>query len=210
MPAGTAFMILVTPFALAWFGWRGLWWLNAGLLLGFALLFHAATRRISDPRAEAGRLARFKGDVSSVLRARGPWLLAMCFATYTASYLCVAAFLPTVLILEAGYSPLAASTATGLVVFVNVIGNLSGGWLLQRGAPRGLLIGIAAITMGTTSLVIYATDLSVVAKLAAAAAYSYLGGLLPSSIMSGAPVHAPSTAQIGATNGLILQWANAG
>lgn len=210
MPAGTSFMILLTPLAIGVIGWRGVWWLNTALMIGFAMVFFAATRSLADPRAEAGRLARFKGDVRAVLGARGPWLLATAFATYTAGYLCITAFLPTLLIQTAGWTQVAAGTATALIVFLNVPGNLFGGWLLQRGAARGLLIGIAAVTMGALSLVIYATDLGAGAKLAAAGIYSFVAGLLPSSVMGGAPVHAPSPAQIGTTNGLILQWANAG
>jgi MFS family permease len=210
MPAGTSFMILVTPLVIGAVGWRGLWWLNTALLAGFALLFWTATRRVADPRAAAaGRVARFKGDLGAVLRARGPWLLALCFATYTAGYLCVASFLPTLLIAD-GYSQLLAGTLVALVVAANVFGNLFSGWLLQKGASRGLLIATAAATMGGLSLVIYATDLGAGAKLAAAFVYSFVGGLLPAAVMGGAPVHAPSPGQIGTTNGLILQWGNAG
>jgi len=210
MPAGTSFMILITPLALGVVGWRGLWWLNAGLIAGFAALFFAATRRLPDPRAEAHRLTRFKSDLGAVLGARGPWLLALCFATYTANFLCVASFLPTLLIETGGFTQLWAGMATGLVVAANVAGNLLGGWLLQRGAARGLLIGIAAAAMGAMCLVIYATDLGAAWKIGAAAIYSLVGGLLPVSVLGGAPAHAPSTAQIGTTNGLILQWGNAG
>jgi hypothetical protein len=72
------------------------------------------------------------------------------------------------------------------------------------------LIAIAVAVMGSLSLVIYATDLGAIAKLAAAFVYSFVGGLLPAAILGGAAVHAPSPAQIGATNGLILQLGNAG
>lgn len=210
MPAGTSFMILVTPLVIAAVGWRGLWWLNTALLAGFALLFWTATRRVADPRAEAaGRVARFRGDLGAVLRARGPWLLALCFATYTAGYLCVSSFLPTLLI-AGGYGQILAGTLVALVVAANVFGNLLSGWLLQKGAARGLLIAIAAAAMGGLSVVIYATGLGADAKLAAAFVYSFVGGLLPAAVMGGAPVHAPSPAQIGTTNGLILQWGNLG
>ncbi|MFO0986707.1 MAG: MFS transporter [Alphaproteobacteria bacterium] len=210
MPAGTSFMILVTPLVIGAVGWRGLWWLNTALLAGFAALFWVATRRIADPRAAtAGRMARLRGDVGAVLRARGPWLLALTFATYTANYLCVASFLPTLLI-AGGFSQLLAGTLVALVVAANVAGNLFSGWLLQKGASRGLLIAIAAASMGALSLVVYATGLGAGAKLAAAFAYSFVGGLLPAAVMGGAPVHAPSPAQIGTTNGLILQWGNFG
>ncbi|HEY7609447.1 MAG TPA: MFS transporter [Alphaproteobacteria bacterium] len=211
MPAGTSAMILISPLAIVLVGWRGLWWLNAALLAGFALVFWAAARRVSDPRADAeGRVAKFKGDLRAVLGARGAWLLALCFATYTASFLCIASFLPTLLIETADFAPVWAATVTALVVACNVPGNAAGGWLLQRGANRGLLIGIASATMGSLSLVLYASAIDAGWKIAFAMAYSFIGGLLPASILGGAPVHAPSLAQVGTTNGLIIQLGNLG
>lgn len=211
MPAGTSFMILATPPIIAAIGWRGLWWVNTALLAGFALVFLLATRAAADPRvAAAGRIARLKGDLGAVLRAPGPWLLAACFATYTANYLCIASFLPTYLIGTAGLGVFAAGTATAVLVGANVAGNLAGGWLLQRGIGRGVLIAVAAGTMAAMSLVIYATALGAVWKLAAFAAFSAIGGLLPASIFAGIAMHAPSPAQIGTANGLVLQWGNAG
>lgn len=211
MPAGTAAMILITPLAIALVGWRGLWWLNAALMAGFALLFRAATRRAADsgPGA-AGRVAKLKGDLRAVLGARGAWLLALCFATYAASFLCITSFLPTLLIETADFAPVWAATVTALVVACNVAGNAVGGWLLQREANRGLLIGIASATMGSLSLVLYGSAIDAVWKVAFAMVYSLVGGLLPASILGGAPLHAPSPAQVGTTNGLIIQLGNLG
>ena len=210
MPAGVAIMILITPAAIALVGWRGLWWFNGVLLLAMAVVFDVATRTARDPATSGGGLASLRANVRAVLGARGPWLLALCFALYTATYLCVSSFLPTLLITTAGFAQAWAGTATALIVALNVFGNLLGGVLLQRGVPRGTLIAIGAATMGTMSLVLYATDLGAIWKLAAAAAFSFVGGLLPSSIIAGAPMHAPAAAQVGTTNGLILQIGNAG
>jgi MFS family permease len=210
MPAGVAIMILISPAAIALVGWRGLWWLNGALLLAMAAIFYAATRGARDPGGARGGLAGLRSNLRAVLGARGAWLLALCFTLYTAMYLCISSFLPTLLITTAGFAPAWAGTATALVVALNVFGNLLGGVLLHRGLPRGMLVAIGAGTMGTMSMVVYATDLAAAWKLAAAAAFSFVGGLLPSSVMAGAAVHAPSPAQVGTTNGLILQLGNGG
>ncbi|MCW5772475.1 MAG: MFS transporter [Rhodospirillaceae bacterium] len=215
MPGGTSCMLLATPFVVAAIGWRGLWWVNTALLAGFAAIFWLATRSGSGPGAGASgavgenRFARLKGDLAAVLRTPGAWLLALCFATYTAHYLCVASFLPTLLV-AGGLSVVTAGTATAFTVAGNVAGNLAGGWLLQRGVGRGLLVAIAAATMAATGLGIYATDFGAVWKLVLFGTFSTVGGLLPASVFAGIAVHAPSPAQIGTANGLVLQWGNVG
>jgi hypothetical protein len=114
------------------------------------------------------------------------------------------------LIETADFAPVWAATVTALVVACNVPGNAAAGWLLQRGASRGLLIGIASATMGSLSLILYASAIDAGWKIAFAMAYAFIGGLLPASILGGAPVHAPSPAQVGTTNGLIIQLGNLG
>jgi predicted MFS family arabinose efflux permease len=145
-----------------------------------------------------------------VTRSRGPWLLAICFGTYALNYLCLAAFLPTYLIDQRGFDAGWAAILTALIVAANAVGNLFGGWLLQRGVARGLLIGSAAATMGVTAWLVYQPWTGDTPRLALAFAFSYFGGMLPATVMAGSPVHAPSLNQIGTTNGLIMQGVNVG
>jgi hypothetical protein len=59
--------------------------------------------------------------------------------------------------------------------------------------------------MGMCSLGIYSSDLSFLARYAACLLFSTVGGLLPASVLGGAPVYAPSPNQVATTNGLIMQ-----
>lgn len=211
MPMGTGIMLVITPFALELIGWRGLWILNAALLAAFALYFWHGSRSVPDPkRAEGPRLAALKRDIGAVARTPGPWLLAFCFATYTANYLIIAALLPTFLVeqrgMEIGFGALVAAAAA----LTNVIGNLTGGYLGQRGLPRWLLIMTASLTMGVTALWIYgaATDVTTIVILTLV--FTGVGGLLPASIFGGAIALAPSPTQVGTTNGMIIQFSNIG
>jgi predicted MFS family arabinose efflux permease len=208
MPAGTSAMILAAPFVLDLVGWRGLWLVNAALLAAAALVVWPATRGAADPPPGPGRdLGR---DLGAVLGTRLAWLLALVFATYTGSYLSVTAFLPSFLIEREAYAPAWAATATALIVAGNVVGNVCGGWLLQRGAPRAVLIGLASAAMGGLGLVVYAEATPDALRIAAAAGFSIIGGLLPASVLGAAPLAAPSPAHVATTNGLVMQLANAG
>jgi predicted MFS family arabinose efflux permease len=211
MPTGQALLVLLSPMILALIGWRGLWMLVAVLLLGCAALFAALSRPVPDPSdiATPG-IARLGRDALAVLKTRGAWLLSFCFVTYTANFLAVISFLPTFLV-ETGRMALApAAFATALVIFGNTLGNVLGGWLLQRGVLRWQLIAAASLVMGSTSLLVYADGTPDTLRIALAFAFSLFGGLLPASILGGVPVHAPSPALIATTSGLILQCTNVG
>ncbi|MEQ8701264.1 MAG: MFS transporter [Bauldia litoralis] len=212
MPAGIAIMLLLTPPLLDWVGWRGLWIVNAAILVVYAPILVAGTRSVPDAGRPGPRLgaASLAGDIKAVARSRGPLLLAVCFGTYSLMYLCLSAFLPTFLIETRGFAADWAAIVTALVVAANAFGNIFGGWLLQRGVPRGLLIGSAAATMGVTAWLVYQPWTGAVGSVFLAFVFSYFGGMLPPSVMSGSPVHAPGQNRIGTTNGLIMQGVNIG
>ena len=79
-----------------------------------------------------------------------------------------------------------------------------------RPRPRWLLIALVSIILGGIGAVIFSSDLAVGIKIVLAMLFSVIGGIIPAAILSGAPVHAPSPAQIGVTNGIIVQGSNMG
>src|ERR1039457_2911275 len=74
------------------------------------------------------------------LRQFGPWFLALGFACYSLMYYAVAVWLPTFLMQERGASITQAALLTALLIGCNAGGNLAGGWLMHRAAPRGHVI----------------------------------------------------------------------
>lgn len=212
MPAGVAIMVAATPFLLIPFGWRGVWVFNFGLLAVFALYFWRRTATIADkPSRDSGqKFAALKKDVGTVLGSRGPWLLGTCFATYTGNYLCVTSFLPVYFMDRLSYAPLTAALLTAVIILSNVIGNMTGGFLANRGVPRWVLVAIAAGTMGATTLGIYAEGVPVWLPFVLALCFSYVGGFLPASILGAVPVYAPSQNAVGTTAGFVVQFGNFG
>ncbi len=206
MPAGMATMMLLSPLLLSTFGWRGLWLANAALALAAALAFWIMTRGLRLPAA--GR--RSWADVRQSLTLPGPRLLAGCFTCYAIQFFALMSWLPTFLVEELG-APLArAALLTALVVAVNMTGNWLGGWLLHRGVARWVLLASVAGTLGFLAIGVFSGPLPAVAKVACAFVFSALGGMLPTACLAGAPAHAPSPAQVGAVNGIIVQGSNVG
>jgi hypothetical protein len=92
----------------------------------------------------------------------------------------------------------------------NVGGNLTGGFLAQRGVPRWLLIAISSTTMGAATVGIYASGVPAWLPFVLALGFSYVGGFLPASILGAVPVYAPSARTIGTSGGLVIQLGNFG
>ncbi|MBM3517394.1 MAG: MFS transporter [Alphaproteobacteria bacterium] len=206
MPAGIAAMMLLTPALIDGIGWRGMWYLNAALAAGFALVFVVATRGHGGPPAGRTSLA----DVKLSLARPGPWLLAGCFAVYAMQFLGLMAWFPTFLVEGAGYGNTNATVISAVIVALNAVGNPLGAWLLQRGIERWQLMALTAAALGVMAVAIFDPGVGVIGKIALAAVFSLIGGFIPAAALTGVPVHTPAPAQLGATNGVVVQGANLG
>ncbi|MCU0804860.1 MAG: MFS transporter [Burkholderiales bacterium] len=206
MPFGGSLVMLAAPFALALWGWRGLW-------LAIALLTVAAAAAILAARSDYAGIRsvgpRPIGAVLEPLKRPGPWWLALAFAFYTAQFSTVMVFLPTFLV-ERGVPLGTAALMTACYVAINVPGNLAGTWLLHRGVPRGGLIAATAAAMGVCAALALLPLLPDAARYAATLALSCVGGMIPAAVLSGSPVHARSPAETGGIQGLFVQGANLG
>ena len=214
MPAGIAIMVIATPAMLDTIGWRGIWVVNAGLLAGYLIIYWAGTRGAPDaPAAPVPVRARVRGlsrDIRAVLGSKGSWMLALVFSTYTAGFACTTSFLPVYLIEERNVSPGRAATITAIVVGANILGNLLGGWLLHRGAPRWKLISLTLAIMSASGILAYQPFVGTAGIFVLVLVFSGCGGIVPASVFSGVPLHVAHPRQVGAGNGLVMQWSNIG
>jgi MFS family permease len=212
VPIGAAIIMLLIPFVIPFFGWRGLWIMNAIILFGYALVAQRQTRSLPAASHYGERLnvARLWRDIRLTSTSPGPMLLAVIFSTYTLQWLAVMGFLPTLLIEDYGVTAATASILTGLTVGVNIVGNLAGGWLLHKGLHRARLICLASLVMGLSSLAIYHADIPFAFRYGSCLTFSAIGGILPASVFSGVPVHTPKAELMATTNGLIMQGSQLG
>jgi MFS family permease len=211
MPAGMGLMLFASPPILEAVGWRGLWLVCAVLIglcaVSLMILLNNNGERSAPRNAKSAITAR---QVGTVLTSAGPLLLAVCFGAYAAQFISVTAFLPTLLIDQAGLSLTAAATAGAVVIIANVSGNLASGWILQRHVSRPGLIAIGFVLMAVCSLGVFTPWMSVELRFAAAILFSALGGLIPGTLMSSVPMHAPQAALVGTVMGLMLQGSGIG
>jgi MFS family permease len=204
MPTGGSIALLLAPFMLAAWGWRGMWvaWsvvAAAGLVL---VARHAPTPRY-------GTVGSLKLALES-LSQPASLALALLFAFYVAQWTSVMIWLPTFLIDERGIAPGVASLLTALMVLVNVPGNLGGGWLLAHGVRRGPLILAACAVMIITDIGMLGGALPDGLRYVSCLVFSMCAGVIPACIFSGVVVHAKTPQHVGTTNGMVMQTSQAG
>jgi MFS family permease len=208
MPAGMAAALLAAPWLLNSVGWRGTWFAMAALSLAWvavmAVVFRGADGGGMAPRESAWR------NLAITLKARGPWLLALCFSFYTLSWLALMVWLPTFVVEQRGGSVGLAALLTLVAVAINFPGNLLGGWLLSRGLGWARLIALGALAIVLCGPPIYLDLLPDAVRYGLCLVYSFVSGLVPAGVLGGAPYFSPGARQIGTTNGLIIQGSHLG
>ncbi|WP_105382412.1 MFS transporter [Neorhizobium alkalisoli] len=208
LPAGVSAMMMVSPFLLPSFGWRGSWVFAAAacLIPMIALMLMKIPRPVHADRSSTS-LASAVG-----LTAIRPisWIIAGIFLAYSSSFMAVFGFLPTLLIEEMGIGLTAASIMTALAVLANAVGNVLGGILARWGASRWTLIAGPCLLLTLTAFVVFGHGFPLWMRYGAAVAYAISGGLLPATIMGALPVYAPRRDLVGTFSGFVMQGSNIG
>ncbi len=211
MPAGASTMMVLAPFLVGLFGWRGLWQFNAVVPFTFAILLALATRGLRSRVTPRRNLLRnLIKDIWLTVKTPGPLLMALCFAAYAFQFVVVTGFLPTLLFEEHGVTQTRAAVLSAFVVAVNAPGNLLGGWLLQKGVKRWHVVGIANLISGLCCLGIYKTGISLPSMFLLCLVFSGVGGMFPAAALHGAAVSAPTPELVATSQGLLLQGAQVG
>jgi len=212
MPFATALALLCGPAWMAWAGWPGWWWLLGALSLAMAITLALQLPR--DPGVSGGGSAQWSTRIRRTLAAPGPWLVAFAFGVYSAQWLAVIGFLPSIY-LSAGLASGTAAAATALAAAVNIIGNLASGRLLQRGVPAPRLLGIGYLTMAAAGVLAFsdllpAAGAGPVLRYLAILVFSTVGGVIPGTLFSLAVRLAPGEDTVSTTVGWMQQWSAVG
>ena len=210
LPAGVTLVMLIIPFMSKFSDWRSVWQINSFLLIVFLILLINSTSDITPfQRKNKLSIKNLITDIIKTSTSAGPLLLALIFTTYALQWLAVMGFLPTLLIERFGFSKSTASILTAVMVGMNIIGNLAGGLFLKIGIKRWALIAFASFVMGCCSFAIYSGTTFCI-NYAGCLLFSLIGGLVPASVIGGAPVYAPSDKLISTTTGMLIQGGQSG
>jgi MFS family permease len=206
LPFGSGLTILVSPFLLGSIGWRGLWLAIVLPTLACAL----ALWRFRHSYRAAPAAAPTLSNTLQALRQPGPWWLATGFACYSLMYYALAVWLPTFLVQERGASITEAALLTAFLIGCNACGNLAGGWLMHRAAPRGHVISLTFLVMAACSSGIFSPALPDALRFFLCVLFMLAGGMIPASILSAGHIYAREAGQISSIQGLIVQLAQIG
>jgi len=208
MPVGVAVMMMASPFLLPHFGWQGSW-IFAGLLTLIPLIA-LVMMQAGRPQAAGEPSTSLTEAVRLTASRPVSWILSAIFVTYSASFMSVFGFLPTLLIEEMGIGLAAASIMTALAVLANGLGNVLGGVFARWGAPRWVLIAMPCVLMTMTAFAVFGQGLPLWVRYTAAVFYAIAGGVLPATIMGALPVYAPRRDLVGTFSGFVMQGSNIG
>ena len=218
MPFGAAVGLLIGPPWIEALGWRTWWWALAAtaavMAVGLGVFVSAPSAPMAgDAMQRASPRSRWLARLRRTLGTRGPWLVAMSFASYSSQWLAVIGFLPTIY-LQAGISGIATGALTALAAAVNIVGNLVAGRLLQRGRRPTSLLGIGFAAMGVGAIAAFAgaqgAGLPPALRYAAILLFSMIGGLIPATLFSLAVRLAPTDETLSSTVGWVQQWSSLG
>ena len=210
MPAGAGSMMLISALVLSEASWRIAWLVAAAasFVILVALMWRALPRRELDPAPVARRA--ILAEMIEVATSGGPLAIAFCFGAYSCCWFAIVGFLPTLQVDRLGFSTGAAAIVTAVVTVANVAGNLGGGWLIQRGAARGVVIVTAALSMAVCAACIFLDGVPDSVRLVLAGVYSAVIGAVPAALFTAIPLHAGRPQLVGAATGLLMQVSNIG
>ncbi len=206
LPLGMSLMLLVSPWIIARIEWQGLWVVCSLLCLLWAAVFFAEFRGHRTAGQRSGPLLE---SLRLVWRP-APLLLFGCFVAYSAQFLSVTSFLPTLFIDEFGFTIGGAATLSALVIGSNTFGNLASGWLLRHGVSRRTLLAIGAGGMGVASILVFSPLAPLPLRALGAFCFTSISGLIPGVITASAPMVIERPSQLGSIMGFMIQGAGVG
>lgn len=205
MPAGMAIAMLAGPL---FDSWRTVWWTSCGIALVVCLLVPAVIPLTGE--RQAWSWLNLSQHAIDVFKAREPVVLAAMFALYSLMFFALFSFLPVLLMERMDVTHRSAGLLSALATAANILGNLAAGVLLSRGVKRSALLVGASLTMGITSLGIFLPVLPDTATFILCVVFSAVGGLIPATVLSAAPIAAPVAGLVPVVLGLIIQGNNLG
>jgi cyanate permease len=204
MPVGSGLAALLMPVAIGLMGWRGASVADACLAAGVLL---AVLRWV--PSAPARGRASLSGLLGA-FRSPSVLIITAVFGFYSAQYLAVVGLLPAALVDGHGLSVAAAGVVGAVVFLVNAPANVLGAYLLHRGAPLRWVILAGCAGMAVTVWGVLDPASPLVLRVCWALAFSFVSGLVPSTLFAALAAVSAGRESAGASIGLLTQGSAVG
>lgn len=204
VPVGIAIAQVVSAVVSDRIGWRGLFWLDAGVLAAAVVIAAMSITDRSQPQPDSVL------SLWHVYRLRAPMLLSVAFFCFALIFLAIAGLLPAYLedvrklSTADGGKIVAATTATG------VVGSLAAGWTMRGGASPRVLAGAGLIASTAATLILFNSVASIGMVVVAAVAVFAIGGLVPAAVFASAPHLTTDVRAVGPIYGLLVQLGSLG
>lgn len=207
MSVGSGTMLLLAPYLNSLGGWRVSWAFSSVLSLIAVVTIVSVTQVNKHSFASLAR-QRDKLKFSKAINMSAIAVM-LCFLFYSAIFVAVTAFLPSLLESHSGLSLGVATFFGSVVMFANGIGNLASGWLINRGHKHQQIIAGTFICTGVLAVILFWIDLSVI-RITAAVLLTGVAGLIPGTLFTTVQRNAASAGVLGVMLGLMLQGAGMG
>ncbi len=207
MGVGTGFILLTAPTLQSMGGWR-LSWLVASLLSligALVVIVVCYQQRVHLLHLRNNRVRAKFAD----FRSKEAIALCVVFCVYSLQYTSITSFLPTLLSEDPDMLLSNATYWTALLILINAFGNISAGWLLRQGISRFSILSTALVVTGVLALIILSSK-DATLRIIAAFPLTLVGGLIPGTLFSTAPLVASSAAGVGGMIGFMLMGAGLG
>lgn len=209
MPAGIGSVMLLTPLLMPLDGWYAVWMLTLAVMVAAVIAVYRHRHAYHLPVPAGGHM-HFAGMVKEALSQPAAWLLGLSLGLWSVQHFTLIIWLPTFLREQRHTTPFATAMLTCVMVLMSVFGNLVCGRFLHRGARRSRLIMIANTFTALSCLGIFLDVLPDLLRYALCLFLSFIGSLVPASVLSSSVSLARSPRQIVTLQGLFIQFSNLG
>lgn len=203
VPVGIAIAQALAGAFAAHVGWRGLFWIDAVLLL--------LVLAVMDVVVPRGYRTATTEPPRSVLRDAAAVRIAAAFFCFALVFLALAGLLPSYFVETHGLTEAEAGSIVAGLTAGGVLGSLLAGWGLRRGATTSRRLTIVGLLVpGAATILVFSAAIPMTLNLIGAGAAFVIAGLVPAAVFAWVPTLAAHPSAIGPVNGLIAQLGSLG
>lgn len=214
VPAGMGVTMIVIAPMQSGQGWMFIWQVIGFISLAVGLLVVLAFKIFTKPGTLNETQTHHKSPSPSLwqnlTRHKDILIIFLIFLPFSVSFQPVMAFLPSLLIDTTGFQLSSASSLTGIIILLNIIGNLLAPRILRAGVTPQNVLAIAMLVNMVCASMVFISELPVWLQIASGMVFSALSGLLPGVAWIGIGLFSENRQQSALYSAALIQTAAIG